>query len=321
MTELRALLAIHPLHGEALQNLGILLIQQQRVGESVEVFERLTQVEEDPVAQLEAHLRLATIEAERGREEVALNHYRAALALDETSLEAHLGLAAALGRQGQFAAAAAEYGRVLALDPGRQDAYFGRVTSLILGEQYREAVTALEEVMALPAAPLAFQHVLAQLLAGCPDPEVRDGERALTLAQEVFEREQTLDHAETVAMALAESGRFEEAVDLQGRVVAEADRAGLVRCRGSGPGSTRQVSTGGACQGPVARRMKNRAPSGLLLLWALLASAPLASELAFRSSATDWGLDFRHHHGASGETIHGGDHGGRSRRVRLRWGR
>ncbi len=78
ISELRSLLAIHPLHGEALQNLGILLIQQQRVGESVEVFERLTQVEEDPAAQLEAHLRLATIEAERGREEVALNHYRAA---------------------------------------------------------------------------------------------------------------------------------------------------------------------------------------------------------------------------------------------------
>jgi len=227
MTELRALLAIHPLHGEALQNLGILLIQQQRVSESVEVFERLTQVEEDPVAQLEAHLRLATIEAERGREEVALNHYQAAIALDDTSLDAHLGLAAALGRGGQFAAAAAEYDRVVALDPNRQDAYFGRVTSLILGEQYREAVTALEEVMALPTAPLAFQHVLAQLLAGCPDPEVRDGQRALALAQEVFQREQTLDHAETVAMALAESGRFEEAVDLQSQVVAEANRAGL----------------------------------------------------------------------------------------------
>jgi len=227
ITELRALLAIHPLHGEALQNLGILLIQQHRVGESVEVFERLTQVEENPAAQLEAHLRLATIEAERGREEVALSHYRAAIALDEASLEAHLGLAAALGRQAHFVAAAQEYDRVLALDAGRQDAHFGRVTSLILGEQYREAVTALEQSMQLPTAPLALKHVLAQLLAGCPDPEVRDGQRALVLAQEVFQREQTLDHAETVAMALAEVGRFEEAVDLQGRVVAEADRAGL----------------------------------------------------------------------------------------------
>jgi len=227
ITELRALLAVHPLNGDALLNLGILLIQQQRVGESVEVFERLTQVEEDPAAQLEAHLRLATIEAERGRDEVALNHYRAALALDETSLEAHLGLAAALGRQRRFAAAAAEYGRVLTLDAGSQEAHFGRVTSLILGEEYREAVTAIEQSLELPTAPLAFKHVLAQLLAACPDPEIRDGQRALILAQEVFQQEQTLDHAETVAMALAEVGRFEEAIDLQGRVVAEADRAGL----------------------------------------------------------------------------------------------
>ena len=227
ITELGALLAIHPQHGEALQNLGILLIQQGRVEESVEVFERLTRIEESPTAQLEAHLRLATIEAERGRDDVALDHYRAALALDESSLEAHLGLAAALGRHREFAAAAEEYGRALELDASRQDALFGRITSLILGEQYAAAVEALEEITQQSSAPLAFKHVLAQLLAGCPDAEMRDGQRALVLAQEVFQREQTLDHAETVAMALAETGRFEEAVDLQGQVVAEADRAGL----------------------------------------------------------------------------------------------
>ncbi len=227
ISELRALLAIHPSNSEALQNLGILLIQQQRVGESVEVFERLTRVAEDPAAQLEAHLRLATIEAERGREAVALGHYQAALALDDNSLEAHLGLAAALGRQGRFTAAAEEYGRVLALDSSRQDAQFGRVTSLILGQRYRQAIIALEEILLEPSAPLAFKHVLAQLLAGCPEEEVRNGQRALILAQEVFQAEQTLDHAQTVAMALAETGRFEEAADLQARVVEQADRAGM----------------------------------------------------------------------------------------------
>ena len=80
--------------------------------------------------------------------------------------------------------------------------------------------------MARGSAPLALKHVLAQLLATCPEDEVRNGDRALTLAQEVFQQEQTLDHAETLAMALAEVGDFAAAIELQKRIVAESGRQG-----------------------------------------------------------------------------------------------
>ncbi len=40
-------------------------------------------------------------------------------------------------------------------------------------------------------------------------------------------KQQTLDHGETIGMALAELGRFEDAAEWQGRIVADAERQGL----------------------------------------------------------------------------------------------
>ena len=73
---------------------------------------------------------------------------------------------------------------------------------------------------------LAFKHALARLLATCPDHSVRDGERATRLAEQVMNRQLTLQHAETMAMALAEVGRFDEALALQNRVLDQARRGG-----------------------------------------------------------------------------------------------
>ena len=67
------------------------------------------------------------------------------------------------------------------------------------------------------------------MLAACPDDDVRDGREALRLAQRSMELRQTIDHAETVAMALAELGRFDEARSLQEQVVAQRQAQGESR--------------------------------------------------------------------------------------------
>jgi hypothetical protein len=54
-------------------------------------------------------------------------------------------------------------------------------------------------------------HALARLLAACPDTELRDADRALDLALRVFKASPVVSHAETVAQALAQSGRCDEA--------------------------------------------------------------------------------------------------------------
>ena len=54
---------------------------------------------------------------------------------------------------------------------------------------------------------LIFPHGLARLLATSPDDHVRDGQRAMTLVQDLVKQGRTLELGETLAMALAELGQ------------------------------------------------------------------------------------------------------------------
>jgi hypothetical protein len=62
------------------------------------------------------------------------------------------------------------------------------------------------------------------MLAASPDRSLRDGPRALTLAMRTYESDRSAAHRETVAMALAELGRCDEAATWMQRAVADAER-------------------------------------------------------------------------------------------------
>jgi cytochrome c-type biogenesis protein CcmH/NrfG len=71
-----------------------------------------------------------------------------------------------------------------------------------------------------------FPHALARVLAAAPDRNARDGARALVLTQELVTTHRSSAAFETMAMALAETGRFDEAADWQRRAIAAAREAG-----------------------------------------------------------------------------------------------
>jgi len=67
-----------------------------------------------------------------------------------------------------------------------------------------------------------FVLALARVLAAAPDAGVRDGQRALAALQALPPAaQQTLDFAVVMAMALAASGRFDDAASLQQQVLAQ----------------------------------------------------------------------------------------------------
>ena len=76
-----------------------------------------------------------------------------------------------------------------------------------------ESVDRLAEAMKFYPNRPAFAHGLVRLHAAAPDARIRDGNRALALARDLVAREQpNADLAEAMAMAMAETGQFEEAV-------------------------------------------------------------------------------------------------------------
>jgi hypothetical protein len=71
-----------------------------------------------------------------------------------------------------------------------------------------------------------MSYALARILAAAPDVRARDGRRALALAEQLLKARQSIETAETLAMALAEVGDFNEAVSVQRQVVDAAEKAG-----------------------------------------------------------------------------------------------
>lgn len=79
----------------------------------------------------------------------------------------------------------------------------------------REAIQVLEQAHDGLPSNGRIAHALARMLAGAPDPTLRDGARALPLALQVYQARPTPGHAQTLAMAHAEVGDCAEAARWQ----------------------------------------------------------------------------------------------------------
>ena len=108
--------------------------------------------------------------------------------------------------------------------------------------EYGEAVAALERGLeALPDGE-----------AAAPDSTVRDGTRALELALSLYQRRPVVARGETVAMALAELGRCDEAAARQQELLAVAERANAVELAAELQEALALYTAGPPCRPPVA---------------------------------------------------------------------
>jgi hypothetical protein len=81
----------------------------------------------------------------------------------------------------------------------------------------REAITHFEKALALNRRTLQTVYTLAWILATHPDVSIRDGARAVQLAQEACERTNYRDPVllDALAAAYAETGRFQDAIHIE----------------------------------------------------------------------------------------------------------
>lgn len=172
------------------------------------------------------HFVIGTLLERSGRDQEAIDRYTAAVTHDTRLREAHLRLADALRRIGRLDASLSSYQRVLELDPDSEEARFGEAMALVRLTRHVEAGERLRVAMRLHPDQPAFPQALARLLSASPDPQVRDGRRALDLVQALAEEHKTTSVAETMAMALAEIGRFAEAAEWQRLAMSVAVEAG-----------------------------------------------------------------------------------------------
>jgi tetratricopeptide (TPR) repeat protein len=179
---------------------------------------------DEPAAK--ASYSLGVLLAGSGRNTEATQHLTTALRYNPNYFEARMALGDVLRGGGRFEAALTHYAEAVRLNPRAAEARLSHAMALIRLHRYADARAWLEEsVRAQPDRP-ELAHALARVLASAPDPRVRDGKRALAMAQELLKSHRNTELGETMAMALAEVGAYGDAVTVQRDVLASARQAG-----------------------------------------------------------------------------------------------
>jgi tetratricopeptide (TPR) repeat protein len=179
---------------------------------------------DEPAAR--AHYSLGIVDATNGRGSDAIAHFTKAVAFSPSYVEARMALGDALRAAGRPEASVAHYAEAVRNNPRAADARLGYALALVRLRRYAAAKAWLEEsVGAQPDRP-ELAHALARLLVSAPDDRVRDGERALAMLEELSASYRTAYVGETMAMALAELGRFDDAISVQQSVLAAARQGG-----------------------------------------------------------------------------------------------
>jgi tetratricopeptide (TPR) repeat protein len=199
-------------------NLGIALASQGLLSEAIEHYQKAIQLNPDYA---EAHYQLGTAFGLCGRLGEAVEQFKITIELKPDDTDAHGNLAKLLATQGKLDEAIKEYQRTLALAPHSDQAHFRYGQALQAQHHFAAAKTEYQKALDLNPQNLPAYINLAWLLATCPDSSLRDGEKAVTLAQQAeqpggIEMPQLLD---TLAAADAEAGRFDQAVIIAKRAL------------------------------------------------------------------------------------------------------
>lgn len=238
-------IALRPASAVAHNNLGVALEALNRRDEALAQYQQAVQL--DPRFAL-AHCNLADALCLRGKLAEAVAHYRQAVEIDpqyadaysnlavalnaqgqsdeairglERALEIqpgrvkdHCALAAILNQKGRFEEAIPHCRRAIEIQPGWADGYYHLGRTFYLQGKGADALAQWREALRLEPKAVALLNLLAWELATCPKASLRNGAEAVELARRACQLESSPapELLDTLAAALAETGRFAEAV-------------------------------------------------------------------------------------------------------------
>jgi len=207
----RKALLLNPSYAEAHYNLGCIFDQQGKGEAAIEQYRQAVQFKP---GYAEAHYNLGQALIKQDQPDEAVAHYRRAIEIKPDYAEAHGNLANVLTVQGKLDEAIREYQQTLELIPNSAQAHFRYGQALQAQRHFQSAIAEYWKTLVLDSHHLPVRISLAWLLATCPENSLRDGNKAVVLAEQArtlagAESPQLLD---TLAAAYAEAGRYPEAV-------------------------------------------------------------------------------------------------------------
>jgi tetratricopeptide (TPR) repeat protein len=212
ISQFQEAIRLEPDYSEAHYDLGIALGQKGQTDEAISQYQEAIRLKPDFA---EAHVNLAKLLAVRGRLNEAVSHYRTVIGLKPDSADARGNLANVLAAQGKLDEAVKEYQQTLALVPNSVQAHFRYGRTLQEQHHYGAAMTEYQRALELKPENWPVSINLAWVLATCPEASLRNGQKAVELAQQAEQLSGGIspEILDTLAAAFAEAGRYPEAVE------------------------------------------------------------------------------------------------------------
>ena len=171
---------------------------------------------------------LGIIFLQKGQLEEAISRLQAAIDLRPENGPAHDNLAKAFLQKGRLEEAMVHYRKFLEIEPQNVEARNILGTALIQQGHVKEAIQQWQEALAIEPENGNAASNLAWVFATCPDASIRDGGRAVELAEKALRISggQVPMIFHILAAAYAENGRFSEAIETARRGAALANSQG-----------------------------------------------------------------------------------------------
>ena len=208
----RRTLQMQPSFWDADYNLGNALLGKGEVDEAILYCEKAVAKEpNDPDAQVA----LANALLQRKRIDDAIVHYQKVVAMRPDYFLARYGLGHALLEKGEPSAAIEHCRAALLIRPGNPDCHTILAVALDESGHSVEAIQHYERALEISPQSVSALNNLAWLLATCPDASLRNGARAIQLAQQGDQLSGGTNAVvlRTLAAGYAEAGQFGKAIE------------------------------------------------------------------------------------------------------------
>jgi len=199
-------------------NLGNILFHAGQLDEAVHHFQNALQLQPEYG---DAHNGLGFILLQQGRVDEAIAHFEAAVKKRPAFAAAHNNFGMALLQAGRFDEAIVHFQKALETEPSQAESHNNLGYALLRKGQVDEAVAHYQKAIELNPDYAGADNNLAWMLATSPQASIRNGVKAVELAQRANQLSGAgnLVILRTLAAAYAEAGRFPEAIETAGQAL------------------------------------------------------------------------------------------------------